>query len=371
LTSLLLSHGSRRRFGIGTFIDRSRRSGKFALLHGSETILSGEDGEGGRSNGTQTMGITPGVRRPRERFKDALFNSIEDMQEQSGNPSFGRFLDAGTGLHSLRWIASLLEREDDEVSEETVGLSSKDVTNTFIEKFTAITADESMRKNVRIEASKLGIDTTDESGRAEILIGNWANDMIYERAESAREVASAAGYLCYDELYDTILADYLVGAMDGFSPYYQDRIFDRLKVHLKPSGRLYVIGLQPIPDKANGDADLFCRVTRLRDSCILLAGHRCYREYPLDWIVRHMKKSGFDIVKTEKHPIQYSYIAMKRQLDVARSKLPLFPSKGLAEEMKKTIDNLDAECKAAIERSPRKRIQIGFDYIVCGEMKSS
>lgn len=155
--------------------------------------------------------------------------------------------------------------------------------------------------------------------------------------------------------------------MDGFSPYFQDQIFERLHKHLNPGGRLYVVGLQPIPDNASGDTDLFCRITKLRDACILLARHRCYREYPQDWIERHMVKAGFTVVETKRHPILYSYTTMRRQLDVARSKLHIFPSKDLANEMRKTIDDLDNECKKALESKPSKRIQLGFDYIICAE----
>lgn len=60
--------------------------------------------------------------------------------------------------------------------------------------------------------------------------------------------------------YDTILADYLVGAIDGFSPYFQDQIFERITLHLNPGGRLYVVGLQPIPDEVEGDGNVFCKV---------------------------------------------------------------------------------------------------------------
>ena len=35
---------------------------------------------------------------------DALFGYIEDQQ---GNKPFGKVLNAGTGVHSLRWIATL------------------------------------------------------------------------------------------------------------------------------------------------------------------------------------------------------------------------------------------------------------------------
>lgn len=61
--------------------------------------------------------------------------------------------------------------------------------------------------------------------------------------------------------------------MDGFSPYYQDLIFSRLSQHLHPKhGRLYIVGLNPIPDKVDGDGQIICEVTKLRDACILLAG---------------------------------------------------------------------------------------------------
>ena len=107
---------------------------------------------------------------------DALFGSIE---EQQGERSFGSILDAGTGLHSLRWIASLAPK----------GMM----------KFTAITADKTMQHNVQVEADALGL-----LDQGDILIGNWFDP------QAPLELT---------EKYDTILADYLIGAMDGFSPY--------------------------------------------------------------------------------------------------------------------------------------------------------
>lgn len=119
--------------------------------------------------------------------------------------------------------------------------------------------------------------------------------------------------------YDTILADYLIGAVDGtsrifflririnimsfcnsgFSPYEQDTIISRFVIpfhmlclcplitpfscrlaeHLNPNGMLFVIGMNPIPDHAPSPGDIIGEVRRARDSCILLAGHRPYR-YP-------------------------------------------------------------------------------------------
>ncbi len=64
------------------------------------------------------------------------------------------------------------------------------------------------------------------------------------------------------------------GAVDGFSPYYQDIILDKLRQHVSPGGRLYVVGMQPISDTAVQPAAVVSEVRRARDSCILLAGQR-------------------------------------------------------------------------------------------------
>ncbi len=47
--------------------------------------------------------------------------------------------------------------------------------------------------------------------------------------------------------YDVILADYLIGAVDGFSPYFQDIILDKLRHHLNPGGRVYIVVRLTIP----------------------------------------------------------------------------------------------------------------------------
>eukprot|EP00558_Chaetoceros_sp_UNC1202_P002174 CAMPEP_0197255968 /NCGR_PEP_ID=MMETSP1429-20130617/73753_1 /TAXON_ID=49237 /ORGANISM="Chaetoceros sp., Strain UNC1202" /LENGTH=308 /DNA_ID=CAMNT_0042719395 /DNA_START=136 /DNA_END=1062 /DNA_ORIENTATION=- len=284
---------------------------------------------------------------------DKLFGCIERNQATTGR-SFGRFLDAGTGSHSLRWIASLLLPQsqlrtdtDTQINDPSIDLS--------IEEYTAVTADESMRGNVLREAQSLGIED-----KGSIIIGNWNVEGETNSDEGDIE-------LCHSEMYDTILADYLVGAMDGFSPYYQDQIFPRLSKHLKPGGRIYVVGLNPIPHHTTGDANIFCKVTRLRDACILLAGHRCYREYPVNWIERHLEKAGLKVVSSSQFPIMYSHAAIVRQLNVARSKLLFFPSKALAKEMGEEIDKLEKESKELTDKSPNGRLKLGFDYVVSAE----
>mmetsp|Transcript_6547 Transcript_6547/g.14222 ORF Transcript_6547/g.14222 Transcript_6547/m.14222 type:complete len:533 (+) Transcript_6547:14-1612(+) len=320
---------------------------------------------------------------------DVLFQFIEKSQLSSGNPDFGNFLDAGTGSHSLRWIASVIHRK--RILKE---LQTKNDANTHadgekhvtMQSYTAITADETMRKNVLREAQELGIETN-----GDVIIGNWANGVersgsidpitfdpvkgestdsngdSVETTDNNRNNQKRKPLLLQNQTYQTILADYLVGAIDGFSPYFQDLIFPRLFPHLSPGGRLYIIGLQPIPDRVPGDANIMCKITKIRDACILLANHRCYREFPLDWIQRHVKRAGLKVLETRTYPIRYDHATMVRQINVARSKLRLFPSKAMAEEMRKVLDGLEKESLEVTRRVVGGRVTLGFDYVVVAE----
>jgi hypothetical protein len=131
---------------------------------------------------------------------DVLFKYIESNQLSSPMEGFGRLLDAGTGSHSLRWIASLIHRED-----------------VSLEDYTAITADQQMRQTVLKDAQKLQIE---DCGK--VLIGNWATtETETEDGTDAKNpesdvvakeiIIESDTMLCKGQLYDTILADYLIG----------------------------------------------------------------------------------------------------------------------------------------------------------------
>jgi len=298
------------------------------------------------------------------RIYDSLFTYIEDTQTALGVP-FGRLLDAGTGSHSLRWIAGLIHHVRKVGTEQETSEENEMVTNPLsINSYTAITADENMRRTVFEESLELKIED-----KGDILIGNWASTS--HAPAYTKDSASKSHYLLDGQKYDTIIADYLIGAMDGFSPYYQDQIFDRLSNHLNPGGYLYIVGLEPISDSVTGtnerddNSGLITRVAQVRDACILLAGHRCYREYPLTWIVRQLEKTGFEVTEKKKFPIMYSHQTICRQIRVARSKLRFFKTEQLKEGMREVLDQLEAESEQLTEKSNTGRIRFGFDYVVC------
>lgn len=248
---------------------------------------------------------------------DILFSTIETFH---ASLPWGRLLDAGTGIHSLKWIQTL---------------------NT--DAYTAITADSQMCRNILADETIKPLRSTDS-----LIVGNWMDENF------CRTLGK----------YDTILADYLIGAVDGFSPYEQDVIIEKLKQHLSPNGRLYIIGMNPIPDEAPIPANVVVEVRRVRDACILLAGHRPYREFPLSWMTRHLSKAKFKTLKTKKFTILHSEESILRQIRVGYSKLALMPKTSIRHGMEQYLLELTESVKQAVNSTKDKKIPLSFDYII-------
>lgn len=252
---------------------------------------------------------------------DALFDTIMRWQ---GDRPWGRVLDAGTGAHSLDWIRGL----------ETSG-------------WTAVTGDPARERSLlgRPGAAPRPVDA--------VVTGNWSDPLLL------------AG-----QRFDTVLADYLLGALDGFAPYHQDRLFGRLRRHV--TGRLYVVGLGPYPDGivpgdgAEGEAGRrILEIARVRDACILLAGHRCYREYPLDWVVRNLGQHGFAVQEATTVPIVYRARFVNGQMDVCLRKLAFFEDQDVATAMRRHIGEVRARALDACARLGG--LHFGHDYVVAAE----
>ncbi|MBI4600963.1 MAG: class I SAM-dependent methyltransferase [Planctomycetes bacterium] len=243
---------------------------------------------------------------------DALFTFIASVQ---GSEPWGSVLDAGTGAHSLEWVA---------------GLATS--------RWTAVTADASAAERLRKDfAARM-------RPADRIIAGNWGDPLFL-----------------HADVHDVVLADYLLGAVDGFAPYLQDRLFGRLRPLV--GQRLYVVGLEPYPGEAPHPwGQVILEIARLRDACILLAGHRTYREYPLDWTVRSLEESGYSVEEAKAFPIRYGPRFVNGQLDVCRSKLRYLCDRSLAKELERAIEDLRGRALALHE--VHRGALFGEDYVV-------
>lgn len=251
-----------------------------------------------------------------ENKTSSLFRSIEKLQ---GDRPWGRFLDAGTGRHSIRWIGSL------------------ETTN-----WTAVTASRQMAGWVR--------DSVTDSMRAEdrIVIANWRNDRVL------------AG-----ERFDTVLMDYLLGAIEGYAPYWQDRIFERLRPLVR--GRLYLTGVEPyVPLPAKTAAGrIIRRIGSLRDACVLLAGERPYREFPLPWIRHQLERAGFRVIAERRFTNIYRESFVNKQLDLCVEQLDRIGSSTLAQALRSEIESLRSEAVALA--ATEDGLRHGADHVVAAE----
>ena len=267
---------------------------------------------------------------------DPLFRRIEEVHAAAAKP-YGHILDAGTGGHSLKWLATL--------PAGAVG------------SVTAVTADASAGEGKGAADLAHLLDAARGDALAE---GKWC-------------VAGAAPPLAVAR-FDTVLVDYLVGSMDGFTPFAQDVFFDELAAYCAPGALVHVVGLDPVYARLGGAYDalgpaekVVVDVARVRDACILLAGHRPYREFPADWIIRHLKKSGFKLVGDgtwKSYGVVWKHATAKRQLDVARRKLPHFGDAALAAAMAAKIDALEAAAKTLLGNTG---VVFGHDYVISAE----
>ncbi len=216
-------------------------------------------------------------------------------------PIWGDVLDAGTGAHSLGWLATLPTRS-----------------------LTAVT----------VEDWRLG-ELPTIAPRARIVRGRWTDPT-----------------LLHDETFDQVLVDYVIGAIDGHEPYFQYDYLARLRPHCR--GAVYLVGLEPPPR----DGSLLDQVCRVRDACILLGGHRMYREYPCELVRRWLEAAGMHVTDVRVFPNRIGARFVNGQLDVAKRKLPLFTDQALARAMEGQIESLRASALAQGERT------WGADYVI-------
>ena len=198
--------------------------------------------------------------------------SFSYIEESQGETSYGRVLDAGTGPRSLSWLMTL----------DTVSI-------------TAVTGAPAMAAQVQ----RLLGDRQRPQDR--LLVGNWTDPDLL------------AG-----EQFDTVLADHLLGAIEGLAPFFQTALFARLRQ--LTAKRLYITGMEPyVIDRPGDEAGaLIWEIGRYRDACLILSGQPHFREYPLDWVLGQLRRSGFEPIAARKIPTGYKAKFVNGQIRLCR-----------------------------------------------------
>jgi hypothetical protein len=214
----------------------------------------------------------PTSRRERElepHVSCKIFSLVERLHQEA-SLAWGHVLDAGTGEHSLSWLVSLPT-----------------------DSLTAVTGEPQRQ----VELSRLARNVLRSNDR--VLSGNWLDSSLLANRQ-----------------FDTVVADYLLGSVEGFAPGFQTEIFARLRPLVRR--RIYVIGLSPLPlssDEPGGR--LLIEIGRARDMCILAAGRRPFREYEKEWARAQLERSGFEIEHITAVTSTYTRPFLRNQIAVA------------------------------------------------------
>lgn len=236
-----------------------------------------------------------------------------------GDKPWGAVLDAGTGRGSMRWL---------------LGLAT--------ERWTAITGSPQMAETTRREIGER------QREQDRLIVGNWIDPDLLS-----------------GERYDVVLADYLIGAVEAFAPYWQDHMLERLRPLV--GGRLYLIGLEPYVMNSADDEDgrLIAAIGKLRDACLLLGNGRPYREFPMEWTLRQLERAGYRTLDAQRIPIRYGERFVNSQLDMASQVLTGLRDRRLAVAMQAHIADLRTRCLVHVQREGGLRH--GHDYIIVAE----
>jgi len=245
-----------------------------------------------------------------------IFKTIEALH---GDAPYGKVLDAGTGPKSLGWL-----------------------TKQATDSITAVTGAKSMVAIVRKWLGKW------ERPQDRMIVGNWANPKLL------------AG-----EKFDTVLAENLLGSIEGFAPYFQTELFARLRP--LTGKRLYVVGLEPyVVEKPADEAGAFIwEIGRYRDACQMLSGGRPYREFPGEWVADHLKRSGFNPVGARRFSVNYTSDFVNGQIGLAKLHLEHMEDKALAQSLIAHGEELTARALAYIERNGT--LSHGFVHVIAAD----
>eukprot|EP01036_Dinobryon_divergens_P039942 gene39943-52729_t len=92
------------------------------------------------------------------------------------------------------------------------------------------------------------------------------------------------------------------------------------------------------------------------------------QEYPVEWMTRHLERSGLRILRSKNFTILHSEDSMMRQLRVAQSKLALMPNIALKQGMQAYLQELGERIQVAARMTDGGRIPLSFDYVIAAEI---
>ena len=250
-----------------------------------------------------------------------------------GHKRWGHVLDAGTGPGSMSWLC---------------GQPTESVVAVTAARDMAIGMKRKLRKPCK--PVELLLDATPTADQPNVLlVGNWFTGENQRPPLTQHPVYSA-------RRFDTVLAEYLLGALEHFAAFNERKMIDMLVSSMKDDGLLLFCGRSPFDypgpedykSKYSRAKQLVLDTERIRDAAMLLSQQREYREFPAWWVAEEFKKRGLEIFrqKTFHSKVDIEYITS--QLEWATREAKKVTMHSLSADLLKYIKVLQAETDATM-----------------------
>jgi hypothetical protein len=255
-----------------------------------------------------------------------IWEWLERLRPGAPEKPWGRVLDAGTGPSSVAWLVKAATR---------LGISS----------ITATTASKDLAASLKRKHSKA-------------VASGLLNLAVVSRWGSVPGTGTNLG------LFDTVILDYVLGAVEGLEPHGHAAVLDAISSHAAEGAAVLIVGAEPYEERFSDPAgsSLVGSVMRVRDTCLKAAGVTPFRELPMAETLRLVRQAGLSAVASTAFPVLLSRRGLLHQLPVCQQRLDADTM--LSAQFKTAILNEVAQLSNRIKKEVTSDWCAGIDYAI-------
>ena len=239
------------------------------------------------------------------------------------------------------------------------------------ESVVAVTAARAMaiKLKMAVKGPCKPVEPSGRSGQAgdhpnTLLVGNW---LVGEHGK--RPLTEHPSYTA--QKFDTVMAEYLLGALEHFAAFTEQKLMDLLVSSMKEDGLLLFCGRKPYPypgpdghrsSNYSKARQLVLDVERVRDAAMQLSHQREYREFPASWVRDALRQRGLVIAREKSFAGSVDLEYVTSQLRWATREAKKVSSASLSAGLLKHIRELQAAADADARLKRYGGVNFGGSY---------
>eukprot|EP01043_Picozoa_sp_COSAG02_P026291 COSAG02_NODE_1510_length_12225_cov_3.918770_7_plen_356_part_00 len=250
-----------------------------------------------------------------------------------GHRRWGHVLDAGTGPGSMSWLCA-------QPTESVIAVTAaRNMANRMKTKLKKPCKPVELLRNVPPPPGSPNV----------LLVGNWFTEQNGKPPLTQHPMYTA-------RKFDIVLAEYLLGALEHFAAFNEQKMMDLIASSVRVGGLLLFCGRTPF-DYPGPEAyknysraeQLVLDTERIRDAAMLLSQQREYREFPAWWVAGALKQRGLEIMKQKAFVNKVGIDYVTTQLEWAMREAKKVSAPSFKRDLLKHIESLQVNANAQVE----------------------